>query len=119
MERGLILQGVSQRKWGWSWALEDLEGEERRKSFSGQGRARTKWVVVTMTVKHPRDEKQTSSSLDSGETHNEKYLVQGPSKDPVLGSDLACHFYQHQIEALFSQTFVIIVAIVIELNNFN
>lgn len=70
--RKLILLGVSQRKQGWNWALKDLEWEERRrKGFSGQGRARTKWVVVTMTLKHSRDGKQSSSSLDSGETHNE------------------------------------------------
>lgn len=115
--RGLILLGVSQRKQGWSWALKDLEGEERRKGFSGQGRARTKWVVVTMTLKHSRDGKQTSSSLDSEKTQNEKSLVRGPSQDPAPRSDLAQRLYQQP--SLFFQIFVITVAVVMELNYFN
>lgn len=56
---------------GMELGSEDLEGEERRKGFSGQGRARTKWVLVTMTVKCSRNGEQTRSSLDSGKAHRE------------------------------------------------
>lgn len=90
---------------------EGLGRGRKKEGLSGRGRARTKWVVVTMTVKCSRNGEQTRSSLDSGKTHRE-ILRAKTFRDPVPGYELALPFLLPAAEWKLSSFQILVIIIV-------